>query len=70
MLSDMQNTAGERDLYAGLIRLHVLHHAGEQPLYGQAGTTDADGVEGVPTELSVKAAGSPVSAEPEIPEVV
>lgn len=24
----------DRDLYGGLIRLHVLHHAGEKPLYG------------------------------------
>lgn len=26
----------DRDLYAGLIRLHVLHHAAEAPIYGQA----------------------------------
>lgn len=25
-----------RDLYAGLIRLHVLHHAAEGPIYGLA----------------------------------
>lgn len=25
---------GEKDLYSGLIRLHVLHHAAEQPIYG------------------------------------
>ena len=25
---------GDKDLYAGLIRLHVLHHAGEEPVYG------------------------------------
>jgi DNA-binding PadR family transcriptional regulator len=24
----------ESDLYAGLIRLHVLHHAAEAPIYG------------------------------------
>lgn len=24
----------DRDLYAGLIRLHVLHHASERPIYG------------------------------------
>jgi PadR family transcriptional regulator, regulatory protein PadR len=24
----------DRDLYGGLIRLHVLHHAAEQPIYG------------------------------------
>ena len=26
----------DRDLYAGLIRLHVLHHAAQQPVYGLA----------------------------------
>jgi DNA-binding PadR family transcriptional regulator len=25
---------GDKDLYSGLIRLHVLHHAAEQPIYG------------------------------------
>ena len=25
---------GDRDLYVGLIRLHVLHHAAEGPVYG------------------------------------
>jgi PadR family transcriptional regulator PadR len=25
---------GERDLYSGLIRLHVLHHAVEGPIFG------------------------------------
>ena len=25
----------DRDLYAGLIRLHVLHHAADAPTYGQ-----------------------------------
>jgi len=25
---------GDKDLYAGLIRLHVLHHAAERPIYG------------------------------------
>ncbi len=25
----------ERDLYSGLIRLHVLHHAAEEPVFGQ-----------------------------------
>ncbi len=24
----------DKDLYSGLIRLHVLHHAGEKPIYG------------------------------------
>ena len=26
----------DRDLYAGLIRLHLLHHAAQAPIYGQA----------------------------------
>jgi len=26
----------DRDLYGGLIRLHLLHHAAESPLYGLA----------------------------------
>lgn len=25
---------GDQDLYAGLIRLHVLHHAAKAPVYG------------------------------------
>jgi len=25
---------GNKDLYVGLIRLHVLHHAAEEPVYG------------------------------------
>lgn len=25
---------GDKDLYAGLIRLHVLHHAAAEPVYG------------------------------------
>jgi PadR family transcriptional regulator, regulatory protein PadR len=25
---------GDRDLYGGLIRLHVLHHAAEEPIFG------------------------------------
>jgi PadR family transcriptional regulator, regulatory protein PadR len=27
-------SAEDRDLYSGLIRLHVLHHAVEEPIYG------------------------------------
>ena len=27
---------GDRDLYGGLIRLHVLHHAAKEPIYGFA----------------------------------
>lgn len=30
----MTATADDRDLYGGLIRLHVLHRAGVKPLYG------------------------------------
>ncbi len=26
--------ASDKDLYSGLIRLHVLHHAAEKPIYG------------------------------------
>src|ERR1700730_9662630 len=26
--------AADRDLYSGLIRLHVLHHATEEPIFG------------------------------------
>lgn len=24
----------DSDLYAGLVRLHILHHAGEEPIFG------------------------------------
>ena len=27
-------TSSDKDLYSGLIRLHVLHHARERPIYG------------------------------------
>jgi len=27
-------TGGDKDLYSGLVRLHVLHHAAEKPIYG------------------------------------
>ena len=30
----MPQAPDDRDLYGGLIRLHVLHHAGVKPLYG------------------------------------
>lgn len=26
--------ASDKDLYSGLIRLHILHHAAEKPIYG------------------------------------
>jgi DNA-binding PadR family transcriptional regulator len=32
--SEKQTTAADRDLYSGLIRLHVLHHAAEEPVFG------------------------------------
>src|SRR5579859_322071 len=32
--SDFKNDAADRDLYSGLIRLHVLHHAVEGPIFG------------------------------------
>ena len=28
------DAARDRDLYSGLIRLHVLHHAAEEPIFG------------------------------------
>jgi PadR family transcriptional regulator len=31
---DNQNFADHRDLYSGLIRLHILHHAVEGPVFG------------------------------------
>lgn len=32
--SDNKEFEGDRDLYSGLIRLHVLHHAVEEPIFG------------------------------------
>jgi DNA-binding PadR family transcriptional regulator len=32
--STSDNVAPDRDLYSGLIRLHVLHHAVEGPVFG------------------------------------
>jgi DNA-binding PadR family transcriptional regulator len=31
---DTLSSAADRDLYSGLIRLHVLHHAAEGPVFG------------------------------------
>jgi PadR family transcriptional regulator, regulatory protein PadR len=31
----MRQHLDDRDLYGGLIRMHVLHHANEGPIYGQ-----------------------------------
>jgi len=31
---DTQNLPDDQDLYSGLIRLHVLHHAVEEPIFG------------------------------------
>lgn len=32
--SEYQDPTADRDLYSGLIRLHVLHHAVEGPIFG------------------------------------
>jgi DNA-binding PadR family transcriptional regulator len=32
--ADKTDVAADRDLYSGLIRLHVLHHAVEEPIFG------------------------------------
>ena len=32
--SDTDSPFPDRDLYSGLIRLHVLHHAAEEPIFG------------------------------------
>jgi DNA-binding PadR family transcriptional regulator len=32
--TNLDNLAADRDLYSGLIRLHVLHHATEGPVFG------------------------------------
>ncbi|MEO8126395.1 MAG: PadR family transcriptional regulator [Bryobacteraceae bacterium] len=32
--SDHDDLADDKDLYSGLIRLHVLHHAVEEPIFG------------------------------------
>jgi PadR family transcriptional regulator PadR len=32
--TEHDNLAGDRDLYSGLIRLHLLHHAVEEPIFG------------------------------------
>jgi len=31
---DVHKSIEDQDLYSGLIRLHVLHHAGEEPIFG------------------------------------
>ena len=31
---DVEADGSDRDLYSGLIRLHVLHHATEEPIFG------------------------------------
>src|SRR5262252_736094 len=30
----MKKELADRDLYSGLIRLHILHHAAEEPIFG------------------------------------
>lgn len=32
----LRESMSDRNLYTGLIRLHILHHAVEAPIYGQA----------------------------------
>lgn len=32
--AEKEGLAEDRDLYSGLIRLHVLHHATEEPIFG------------------------------------
>lgn len=32
--SDTQQSTEEQDLYSGLIRLHILHHAVHEPIFG------------------------------------
>jgi len=32
--SDYSQAIVDRDLYSGLMRLHILHHAGEGPIFG------------------------------------
>ena len=32
--NEIDRFAADRDLYSGLIRLHVLHHAAEEPIFG------------------------------------
>ena len=32
--SDSRHSSGEHDLYSGLIRLHILHHAVHEPIFG------------------------------------
>jgi DNA-binding PadR family transcriptional regulator len=34
MKADSERLAADRDLYSGLIRLHVLHHAVKEPIFG------------------------------------
>jgi DNA-binding PadR family transcriptional regulator len=38
-ISDKSSSFSDRDLYSGLIRLHILHHAVKEPIFGQ-GMTD------------------------------
>ncbi len=33
-MTKLDYTAQARDLYSGLIRLHVLHHAAQEPIFG------------------------------------
>ena len=33
-MKTIQSDMPDRDLYSGLIRLHILHHAAEEPIFG------------------------------------
>ena len=33
-MSKTNSESEDRDLYSGLIRLHILHHAAEEPIFG------------------------------------
>ena len=33
-ISEQERLNADRDLYSGLIRLHVMHHATEEPIFG------------------------------------
>jgi DNA-binding PadR family transcriptional regulator len=33
-MTKIRSEIADRDLYSGLIRLHILHHAAEEPIFG------------------------------------
>ena len=56
--ADQETADADRDLYSGLIRLHVLHHAVEGPVFG-LGMIEELGTPRIPHQP-----GQPVSAAP------